>query len=260
MCYTIGDKNMKKIISKLLSLVFVSISLFACNNVNNGASIFSPKPSFEDCERDYRDLVNASFSYPERALSRVQDFISTYAETGYSRVDDAYRIKIQVEDIKDFLGRSFESVNDFLYQANQKGNAIEKCEYPIVKFVWNNAFEDKKKSMFENAISKLTCDSFEPYFSSAVRKIVNDDYDNEQLFGWDIERVDLVSLSEPEDVPEIYGKECTAVYRVHLRGNTLGIDTGTLKIQIIGRLSLTTLGELMYKTKDYSYLEKSSKL
>ena len=252
--------EMKKNVLKQLFPIFIVLTLFACNNGKGGMIHMPSAPSVEDCERDFGNMVNGSYATIESALSRVKDFISTYAKTDFPQLEDAYGIKMYLEDLKQFLDGPFDSVSDFIYLSNQKELTLENCNYPMVKAVWNKALENKKNELFEEAIAKLTKDSFEPYLASAVREIVNDDYDNEQLFGWEIERIDLVSLSEPEEVSGIYGKECTAVYRVHLRGNTLGIDTGTLKIQLIGLLSLSTTGELNYRTKDYSYLEKSSKL
>ena len=251
-----GCFEMRKNVVKQLFTILVVLTLFACNNGKGGMIHQSLTPSEEDCERDYNNMENGSYSTIESALSRVQNFISAYAKTDFQQLEDAYRIKMYLEDLKQFLAGPFNSVSDFIYLSNQKELTLENCKYPMVKAVWSRVLENMKNELFEEAVAKLTKDSFEPYLSSAVREIVNDDYDNEQLFDCEIERVDFGTLTEREEVPGIFGKECTAVFRVHLRCNTLGIDAKTLKIQLIGRFSFNTMGELKYRMKDYCYLKK----
>ena len=80
---------------------------------------------------------------------------------------------------------------------------------------------------------------------------------------YEIDHVDVVS----EDISEIedYHYDCESVYRVALRGAFLGIDRGTLKIRVLGRVAVMVDDKdipctIQLRIKDYSILEKTGDL
>lgn len=73
---------------------------------------------------------------------------------------------------------------------------------------------------------------------------------------WDVESIDQISLSEPTLVSDGTAKKSYGEYRVHLRGNILGIDTDIAIVKIDGVIGVDASGKVRYARTGYQFVEK----
>lgn len=264
----------KTTIIMTVALAFLAMPTFSScelssNNSNTRSSLASSATDGEAnararlnrCRGDFENLCNNTFSSADAAISAIENFVNRYSDINHDYTEDAYEMKFAFKDMQSFFNQTFSSYYYFKQLTNDKSNTYTSSSFPVIRNSWPRILDNETDRILRRFLSEITAETFDPYLRKRVKQIVEEDYDHERAFGWDITRIDRVSIEEPKQVEGLAAKETEAVYRVHLKGNTLGWDTGTLKIQVKGRLGFSEeSGDLYYNNLDYNYLERSSKL
>lgn len=245
----------------LAILLFVPVLLSNCYYCNGGTtSSYSEGPKFikniytaENCNVEFFRLTNASYDL-SYAISETESFINKWAHTGFYQVDDARRIKGALEDIKLFIKSYGHNLADFKAQAIVEASKYDDSDYRIVRSAWNKAVGEKEHSLAKSLLA--SCD--ENAFTRAMEKSMSNIIDSNarSFFGWDIESMDVVKISEPEQKGS-WSKSCTATFRVYLVGALIGLDSTTTKVEITEEMGINSSGNLYSSLVDYTILENN---
>lgn len=97
-------------------------------------------------------------------------------------------------------------------------------------------------------MDSITESDFEEFFKAQVWQLSENNYNI-----WEVESIDLVSLSTPTLVNDGTAKKCHGEYRVHLRGNVLGVLTKDARVSIEGTIGPDESGNLTPVRTGYEF-------
>lgn len=225
-------------------------------------------------------LVKASYLHLKKEYAGVLEYESTTtALAEYQRVIDLFnssqglRLREEYPDLNDclaklesdrlylqklesFLGQEFGSMEDYNMEVLEATPSYHQQGENIGK-IWNKAVEYRRHELARQFILEKVKD-FATYLKEDAKQICLNDYEN-----FNIQRVELVSMSSPSEMEEYWGYECEGVFRVYLVGSFIGWDRGSVKVSVKGRITARNNGDgelitdVAYSRTDYSILEKS---
>lgn len=225
--------------------VTISILLSLC--------VLFPSCDQRDPQAEFEALRDAVYSNPRTGYDVAQEYIDHfYSRKGKDKwVDDVCEIRDQYELMDDLFSNSFRSYADFITQAGEISSELTYSNYQGVRTTWKNLYSRERERLLAPLMEQVTEDSFDSFFKGQVWTICNDRYQT-----WDVESVDRVSLFTPVLAPDGTYKECSGVYRVHVRGNIFGFRTATPKVSISGRMGVTDSGQWDARITGYEFSEE----
>ncbi|PNE28831.1 hypothetical protein BHU09_04840 [Tannerella sp. oral taxon 808] len=204
-----------------------------------------------DPEAEYKLLSETVYSSPREGAVAAQEYIDYFNNKEGARINDAYGIRDQYYLMRDFFSYSFDSYADFLDQSRELNEKLSSSKYTGVQKMWLSFYEAECNRLLEILMRYITENEFDAFFKIQIRQLCDNEF-----MTWDVESIDQISLSEPTLVSDGTAKKSYGEYRVHLRGNILGIDTDIAIVKIDGVIGVDASGKVRYARTGYQFVEK----
>lgn len=206
-------------------------------------------------KRDFPNAQEAITAY-ETVLSKLNTPEST-ALREKSRDLESYasRLQLIVKElrlVKNFFDQEYSSLYNFNVSA--KDFETYTTLHPITRDIWYRNKETEVSHWVTKELRK-EIEGFRNYLYRDAGHLCEFLYE-----GFNVERVDVVSIGEPVEDSKYHAYDCRGIFRVYLRGAFLGWDRGGVKLSLTGRLVATPNDngdlEIQYKRVDYTILEE----
>lgn len=163
--------------------------------------------------------------------------------------------KALIDQMKEILEREYNSVENFNGEVRDNDYRFRNQGANIAK-VWEAMIDVYQSKVAKQVLLEKVKD-FERELAEDAQNICLNDFQ-----GFDVQRVETVSMGTPKEHDKYMRYECEGVFRVYLVGAIIGWDKGSVKLSIKGRISARVddnnrLAGVAYSRTDYSILEKS---
>ena len=218
------------------------------------------EPVVKDCEAEYAEVCETLFTTTTAAIKRMDDYLADFGQENCAHVDDVKRMKELFEKMDLFFNnKQYDSYYEYLTKSQQVEEWFLNSGYRTVRATWLQLYEKDKQAMLENAIIDITAESFEENMKEDVERIVQEEVCGKGPLRWDITSVDIVRIEMPTRLSGLPGKQCKALFRVHISG-PLGWRSGSVKVSLLSQLHYSASGTLEYRLVDYAITERSGSM
>jgi len=213
-----------------------------------------------DCEQEYYDLCKRTFSSASEGYEVADEYVRHFKPNKCAYYSDVVQIRNEFSDMDDFFDYSYDNYADFLRASLQC--SFQTSKYSTIVNTWKTLVEREQHRLLDAIVDRISAADIGNNMYYRARIICENDYSGNGPFGWVVNGVSSVSLSDLEPIGNnLFGKKCTGVYRVSMEGAMgLGLRSGTVKLRIVGGIYVDTNGNLQYTTLDYSYLETTGQV
>ncbi len=204
-----------------------------------------------DPQAEFFALRDAVFSTPQEGRDKVQEYSDYFYEKDGARIDEARELRRGYRKMCDFFAQSFDSYEVFLKESRKINEDLSNSNVEGVRKLWQTLYEKERNRLLGPMMDQITVDSFDSYFKNQVKRLCD-----EELRSWEVTSIDQMSLTTPELDEKGDKKKARGVYRVHLKGNIIGVFDGTAQVAIEGEIGVNVLGELFQNRIGYEFQEK----
>ena len=238
-------KTTKVILAELLVLIIVVLT--ACGEKR-------------DCEQEYYGLSKCTFSSAAEGANEADEYLKYFKPKKCIYYEDVKEIQQEFLSMDDFFYNHYDKYADFQREAIKQ--PFYNSRYSTVVNTWKALVENEQHRLLDAIVDRINAADIGSYMLNQVRSICENDYGGNGPFGWEVNGVSSVSLSDLEPIGNnLFGKKCKGIYRASMEGAMgLGLRSGTVKLQIEGGLYVDTYGNLRYQTFDYKYLETTGQV
>lgn len=227
-------------LKKSIVLFFMLPLLFATQSCEN-----------RDPFAEYEILRDTVFSSPSDGVAAAQEYINYFYNKSGARTTEVSEIRHHYRLMDGFFSGSYNSYCDFIHQGRDINRELSQSTYNGVRKTWQTLYEREKNRLLGPVMDGITESDFDAFFKTQVRLLC----ENEFTF-WEIESIDRVSLSTPSIVNDGTAKKSQGEYRVHLRGNIMGIVTKEARISIEGTIGIDESCNITANRTGYQFLQK----
>jgi len=203
-----------------------------------------------DPQAEYQILREQFFPNPQGGIDAAQEYIDHFYKKKESRVNEVGEIRHQYRIMADFFSRTYDNYADFVSASTDIINELQYSNYEGVRKTWKNLYSKERDRLIGALLENITVDSFDAYFKTQVRYLCE-----QEFLTWDYESIDQVKIGTPQLTESGTAKQCSGEYRVHLRGNIIGIRTGIARVSISGVIGVNNAGNMVYQRTGYEFLE-----
>ena len=201
-----------------------------------------------DPQAEYELMRETAYSSPREGEEVAQEYIDYFYKEKKARITEVSEIRDQYRKMDAFFANSFNSYADFLKQGKDLNNELSYSNYNGVRKVWKSLYDRERNRLLGPLMDSITESDFEEFFKAQVWQLSENNYNI-----WEVESIDQVSLSTPTLVNDGTAKKCHGEYRVHLRGNVLGVLTKDARVSIEGTIGPDDLGNLTPVRTGYEF-------
>ena len=203
-----------------------------------------------DPQAEYEALRDAVFSDPRDGMDIAEEYINHFRSRKGSRGTEVSEIYDYYRSMHDFFSGSYRTYPEFMSESRPLDVSLSYCNYEGVRNTWNNLYGQERSRLLAPLMDRITELTFDGYFKNQVRSLCQEEFKT-----WDYESIDRLSLSTPTIVRDGSVKEASGQYRVHLRGNIIGIRTSTATVAISGLIGVDADGNLVSERTGYDFLD-----
>lgn len=207
-------------------------------------------------ERSYDEPLAAIDSYSkcldELSHQRAEDLRANHIDL--VRYIDNLRTAIDgLQGMHQFFQKPYDNLSSFNTKATSIGRRWEG--HKLLNKLWKSFVSKARRELAKQVLVQGL-----PYVRSHLedhaRLVCQGAYS-----GFNVQRVELAQLEEPQEDSKRLGYLCSAIYHVYLRGAYFGIDKGLVKLRVHGTLSIEKNEQgiessLVYTNNSYEILEK----
>lgn len=204
-----------------------------------------------DPQAEYELLRQTVYSNPQEGIDAAQEYIDHFYNKSGARITEVSSIRDEYRRMADFVEHSFNSYADFLDQSREINAELSSSNYEGVRKTWQSLYERERNQVLGPIMDSITESSFDEFFKTQVRLLCEDEFNV-----WDIEEIDKISLTSPTLSDDGTVKKASGEYRIHLRGNVLGLITRDARVSIEGTIGPDESGYIQMNRTGYHFLEK----
>ena len=203
-----------------------------------------------DPQAEFELLRETVYSSPQEGEETAQEYIDYFCKKKGARITEASEIRDQYRKMVHFFSISFNSYPDFLSKSRELNYELSYSNYDGVRRMWLARYEAVNKRLLAPLMDSITASDFDSFFQEQVKQLCANEFDN-----WTVESIDQASLSAPILVDGGMAKKSSGEYRIHLRGNHLGLSS-TARISVEGTIGPDDNGNVVPNRTFFSFLSK----
>lgn len=204
-----------------------------------------------DPQAEYELLRETIYTSPRDGESAAQEYIDYFYKKKGARITEVSEIRQQYRLMDGFFSNSFNSYCDYINQSKEIYPELSQSIYEGVRKTWQTLYERERSHLLDPLMDNITELDFDAFFKTQVRLLCENEFNI-----WEIESIDLVSLSTPSLLNNGIAKKSQGEYRVHLRGNILGVVTKVASISIEGTIGIDESCNIIEVRTGYQFLQK----
>lgn len=202
-------------------------------------------------QAEYEQLRDTVFSSPLEGETAAQKYIDYFYGKEGARITEVSEIRDQYRKIDNFFSGSFNSYCEFLNESDELNKELAYSNYEGVRKTWLSRYEKERNRLLDPFLNGITDSDFDEFFQKEVNKLCENEFNI-----WRVESVDRVTLSSPTRTNDGKSVKSNAEYRVHLKGDVIGVLTQTAIISIEGTAGPDESCNLIFYRTGYQFVKK----
>ena len=222
---------------------------------------------YDEHVKSFNNLLKARYIDPDNALEDFEREKAKLQSPEVYKLQEQYtdlktyvpRLEAIIEEIESmrlFFSRDFANLSAFNEEAHAYGN---KSMSPTAKRIWEVCLDAERNKIAQKMLN-AEVEKFKDYLMKDAEEICMSTYS-----GFDIKRIDVVSIDQPIKREGFMTYDCEGTFRVYMIGSILGWHKGNVKISVKGKMGVyaneqeVAMG-VKYSRTDFSVLEENGDL
>lgn len=231
---------------------FKSICYISAFSILIGLPILFGSCKHKDPKVEYMSLVSNFYEDAHDGWLAADEYIDYFYKRNSPYINDVYQIRHEYAIMESLFEKDYNNYQELLISIDNAETQLSTSKYECIRNTYKTMYGFKKHELLDPILDNITSTTFESWLSQDAEAICRIELPN-----WDAERCDVISIDEPTLSDDGFSKTCTATLRVYLRGNIIGIETGTAKVFVTGK-AIVDAQYPRYQRVDYTILEKPS--